>query len=139
MPESSNFPRRLLSLVKKRSPSKTWIKTVGWLSAAVEKLVRMSIQFVHKNERETIHLTFRCGDDGVTRNQLGENTAGSLDTEGKRADIHEKNTTSSFGARKDSTLNSSTISDGFIRVDSLGRFLATEEFLEELLNFGDTS
>ena len=73
------------------------------------------------------------------RNQLGENTAGSLDTEGKRADIHEKNTTSSFGARKDSTLNSGTISDGFIRVDSLGRFLATEEFLEELLNFGDTS
>jgi hypothetical protein len=35
-------------------------------------------------------------------------------------------------------LNSGTVSDGFIRVDSLGRFLATEEFLEELLNFGDT-
>jgi hypothetical protein len=38
MPVSSNLPRRLLSLVRERSPSKTWIKTVGWLSAAVEKI-----------------------------------------------------------------------------------------------------
>uniref|UniRef100_A0A3P8VSV4 TLC domain-containing protein n=1 Tax=Cynoglossus semilaevis TaxID=244447 RepID=A0A3P8VSV4_CYNSE len=30
---SSNLPRRLLSLVMARSPSYTWIKTPGWLSA----------------------------------------------------------------------------------------------------------
>lgn len=35
---SSNLPRWLLSLVIERSPSKTWMSTVGWLSAAVEKL-----------------------------------------------------------------------------------------------------
>src|SRR5271170_2709880 len=38
MPESSNLPRRLLSLVRARSPSKTWIKTPGWLSEKVEKV-----------------------------------------------------------------------------------------------------
>ena len=94
---------------------------------------------VYKNEREIIHLTLPCGDDGVTGNQLCEDTTSSLDTEGKGADIDENNVSSSFGAREDSTLNSGTVSDGLIRVDSLGRFLATEEFLEKLLNFGDTS
>jgi hypothetical protein len=95
---------------------------------------------VQKNIKKTsIHLTLPCGDDGVTRNQLGEDTASSLDTEGKRADIDENNVSSSFGAREDSTLNGGTISDSLIGIDSLGRFLATEELLEELLNFGDTS
>ena len=91
--------------------------------------MRMSILIVPKNERETIHLTLPCGDDGVTRNQLGEDTASSFDTESKRADIDENNVSSSFGTREDSTLNGGTVSDGLIRVDSLGRFLATEEFL----------
>jgi len=35
---SSNLPRRLLFFARERSPSKTWIKTVGLLSAAVEKI-----------------------------------------------------------------------------------------------------
>ena len=73
------------------------------------------------------------------RNQLGEDTASSLDTEGKRANIDKNNVSCSFGAREDSTLNGGTVSDGLIRVDPLGRFLATEELLEELLNFGDMS
>jgi hypothetical protein len=91
------------------------------------------------NEREAIHLTLPCGNDSVTRNQLGEDTASSLDTEGKRADIDENNISSSFSAREDSTLNSGTVSDGLIGIDSLGWFLATKELLEELLNFGNTS
>ena len=89
--------------------------------------------------KQYIHLTLPCGNDGITRNQLREDTASSLDTEGERANIDQNNVSSSFGAREDSTLNSGTISNGFIRVDSLGRLLATEELLEELLNFGDTS
>ncbi|KAI5431745.1 hypothetical protein KIW84_035785 [Lathyrus oleraceus] len=32
IPESSNLPNKLLSLVLVLSPSKTWIKTSGWLS-----------------------------------------------------------------------------------------------------------
>lgn len=94
--------------------------------------------FVHNNEREDIHLTLPCGDDSVTRDQR-ENNASSLDTEGKRADIVENIVSSSFSAREDSTLNSDTVSDGLIGVDCLRRFLATEKFLKELLNFGDTS
>ena len=35
IPDSSNLPNKLLSLVIARSPSKTWIKTPGWLSAYV--------------------------------------------------------------------------------------------------------
>ena len=34
---SSNLPRRLLSFVRARSPSNTWMSTPGWLSAYVEK------------------------------------------------------------------------------------------------------
>ncbi|KAH3687275.1 hypothetical protein WICPIJ_001737 [Wickerhamomyces pijperi] len=35
---NSNLPNLLLSLAMALSPSKTWIKTVGWLSTAVEKI-----------------------------------------------------------------------------------------------------
>ena len=91
-------------------------------------------------ERETgMHLAFPCGDDGVTRNQLGEDTASSLDAEGKRANIDENIFTTSIGTREGPTLNSGTISDGLIRVDSIGKLLTTKELFEEPLNFGDTS
>jgi len=33
IPSRLNFPKRWLSLVIPLSPSKTWIKTPGWLSA----------------------------------------------------------------------------------------------------------
>mmetsp|Transcript_22411 Transcript_22411/g.42738 ORF Transcript_22411/g.42738 Transcript_22411/m.42738 type:complete len:337 (-) Transcript_22411:604-1614(-) len=36
IPDSSNLPKRLLSRVRERSPSNTWIRTPGWLSAYVE-------------------------------------------------------------------------------------------------------
>jgi len=35
IPDSSNLPSRLLSLVMARSPSNTWISTPGWLSEYV--------------------------------------------------------------------------------------------------------
>mmetsp|Transcript_27246 Transcript_27246/g.83987 ORF Transcript_27246/g.83987 Transcript_27246/m.83987 type:complete len:250 (+) Transcript_27246:136-885(+) len=38
MDVSSNLPRRWLSFVMDRSPSKTWISTPGWLSAYVENV-----------------------------------------------------------------------------------------------------
>lgn len=41
-------------------------------------------------------------------------------------------------AREDTVLDSSTIRDGLIRVDALGRLLAAEVFLQELLIFRDT-
>ncbi|KNC26342.1 hypothetical protein FF38_01806 [Lucilia cuprina] len=38
MPVRSNLPNKWLSLVMGRSPSKTWMVTVCWLSEAVEKI-----------------------------------------------------------------------------------------------------
>ena len=109
------------------------VSSSGEASADVNSIVR-------KSERVTrIHLTLPCGDDGVTSNQLGEDTASSLDTEGKRANIDESIKTRIFGVKEGSTLNGGTVSDDLIRVDSLGRFLTTEELFEQLLNFGDTS
>lgn len=36
-------------------------------------------------------------------------------------------------------MDGGTVGNGLIGVDTLGRLLATEELLEELLNLGDTS
>ena len=139
MLESSNLPRRLLSLVKERSPSKTWIKTVGWLSAAVEKLLKSSQHtWSRRTQRISLHLALFGGNDGVTRNQLGKDTTGGLDTERKGADIDENDTRGSFGSREDSALDGGTIGHCLIGVDTFRRFF-TEELLEELLNLGDTS
>jgi hypothetical protein len=38
MPERLDSPSLLLSLVRERSPSKTWMVTAGWLSLYVEKV-----------------------------------------------------------------------------------------------------
>jgi hypothetical protein len=109
------------------------VSSSGEASADVNSIVQKS------GSVTSIHLTLPCGEDGVTRNQLGEDTASSLDTEGKRVKFDESIKTRFFGAREGSTLNGGTVSDDLIRVDSLGRFLTTEELFEQLLNFGDTS
>ena len=47
MPESSKVPRFLFCCAISRSPWKTWISTLGWLSSAVEntseRLVGMAV------------------------------------------------------------------------------------------------
>lgn len=139
MPVSSNLPSRLLSLVIERSPSKTWINTVGWLSAAVEKLTDSKLNEVAEQLTEHLHLRLLSRDDSVAGNQLGHDTTGSLDTESKRADINKDDVFSVGLAGKDSTLDSRTVSNSLIRVNSLGRLLATKVFLKKLLHLGDTS
>jgi hypothetical protein len=126
-------------LVSERSPSKTWIRTVGWLSAAVEKLRLISIGKIEERKKSDVHLALAGGDDGVTGDELGEDSAGGLDTEGQGADIDEDDVSGAFGAGEDTTLDGSTVGDGLIGVDSLGRLLAAEVLLEELLDLGDTS
>ncbi|KAF5326355.1 hypothetical protein D9611_000923 [Ephemerocybe angulata] len=78
------------------------------------------------------------GDDGVTGDELGEDTTGGLDTEGEGADIDEDDISGSLSSREDTTLDGSTVGDGLIGVDSLGGLLAVEVLLEELLDLGDT-
>lgn len=76
-------------------------------------------------------------DSGVAGNQLGHDSTGGLDTEGKRVDIHEDDATSTFLTGEDTSLNSGTESNSLIRVDTL-RSLLVEEVLNKLLNLGDT-
>jgi hypothetical protein len=71
--------------------------------------------------------------------ELGEDTAGSLDTDSKRANVDEEEFFSACFAGEDTSLNGSTVCYSFIGVDALGGFLAAEELLEELLDLGDTS
>jgi hypothetical protein len=72
----------------------------GLVVSSSRKASRDVNSIVHKNEKGTgIHLTLPRGDDRVTRNQFGEDTTSSLDTEGKRADIDQNNVSSSFGTR----------------------------------------
>jgi hypothetical protein len=59
-------------------------------------------------------------------------------TKGQRTDINEKNTLGSLLTRENTTLNSGTVGNGLIGVDSLGRLLAVEVILEELLDLGDS-
>jgi hypothetical protein len=85
------------------------------------------------------HLRLACRDNSVAGNELGEDTTGSLDTEGKCGDVDEDDILSAFLPREDTTLNSSTICNSLIWIDALGRLFATEEFPEKLLDLGYTS
>ena len=83
-------------------------------------------------------LALAGGDNGVTGDELGHDTAGGFDTESERVDVNEDDITQALVTSEDTTLNGSTISDGLIRVDTLGRLLP-EVLLEELLDLGNTS
>ena len=76
------------------------------------------------------------GNDGVTRNEFGENATSCLDTESERVNIGEDNAGGLFGSRKNTSLDSSTAGNGLIKIRWL---LASKVPLEELLNLGDTS
>jgi hypothetical protein len=84
-------------------------------------------------------LGLASGDDRVAGDELGEDTASGLDTEGERVDIDEQDTVRETTlARENATLNCSTIRNRLVGVDRLRGLLAAEEFLDELLDLGDT-
>ena len=83
-------------------------------------------------------LTLAGGDDSVTGDEFGHDTASGFDTEGEGVDIDEDDITQALVAGKDTTLNGGTIGNGLIGVNTLGRLLS-EVLLEKLLNLGDTS
>ena len=80
------------------------------------------------------------GDDGTTLDDGCHDTSDSLDTEGQRSDIDEKNILGLLvGLSSENTaLDGSTVSDSLIWVDASVRFLAVEEVLDELLDLRDT-
>ena len=85
-----------------------------------------------------LHLALFGRNDRITRDQFGKDTTSGLNTERERVDIDKDNITQALVAGEDTTLNGSTVGDGLIGVDTLGRLLP-KVLLEELLDLGDTS
>lgn len=85
-----------------------------------------------------LHLALFGRNDRITRDQFGKDTTSGLNTERKGADIDENDAARSLGAGKDSTLDSGTIGNCLVGIDTFGRFFA-KELLKELLNLGNTS
>jgi len=83
-------------------------------------------------------LALASRDDGITGDELGQDTTGGLDTEGEGINVSEDDIAQALIASEDSTLNGSTIGDSLIGVDTFGRHLS-EVLLEELLELVDTS
>ncbi|CAA6656821.1 unnamed protein product [Spirodela intermedia] len=112
MPDSSNLPSRLLSLVRVRSPSYTWMSTPGWLSEYVEKtcsffvgivvFLGISTVITPPAQQEVLHLL------------------ASL-------------------AAEDGRLHGGSVRHRLVGVDALAQFLPVEEILQELLHLGDSS
>ena len=80
------------------------------------------------------------GNAGVTGNEDGHDTTGSLNTLGKRGDIEEEEVLDLLTALtgEDSSLDGSTVGDSLIWVDGSVELLAVEEVLEHALDLGDT-
>jgi len=83
-------------------------------------------------------LALAGGDDGVSGDEFGHNTASGLDTESEGVNVDENDVAQTFVSSEDTTLNGSTIGNSFIRVNTLGGLLS-KVLLEELLNLGDAS
>ena len=134
---SSNLPRRVLSLVIAAGQ--------GYqldLMTCHAQLTSLSLEYLDEysrlvvsGSREDLRLLGR--DDSVARDELGHDTAVSLDTEGEWADIDQDHILKTLFASKNTTLDGSTVSDSLIGVDTLRRLLAVEVLLEELLDSRD--
>merc|ERR1719259_1622402 len=79
------------------------------------------------------------GDDGVTGDQLGHHTSNSFNSKGEGVHIQKNEVTGVFLSRQDTSLHSSSVCDSLIRVDASGWLLSIEEFLDKLLDLGNTS
>jgi len=82
--------------------------------------------------REDLALLSR--DDGVARDDGGEDSAGSFNAKGERVDIEEENVPkAALDTCEDTTLNGSAIGDCLIGVNAFEWFFP-EVILQELLN-----
>jgi len=79
-------------------------------------------------------------DNGTSWNNFGHNTSYCLNTESKWSNINKKKVLGVFGlfSSEDTTLDSSTISNGLIWVDTSVWFLSVEEVLDKLLDLWDS-
>lgn len=81
-----------------------------------------------------------AGDNSSTGDDFGHNTSNGLYAEGKGSHINEQKIFGLFGglATENTTLNSSTVSNSLVGVNTTVGFLSVEEFFDKRLNLGDT-
>ena len=118
------------------------------LAEQVVVLGASTISFVHLNKHTRLVVResgedFRLygGNSGVTLDERGHDTSGSLDTEGNRGNVEEEKVSSLLRGvtGKDGSLDGSTIGNSLIRVDTLVRLLAVEEVGNKFDDTGNTS
>lgn len=83
------------------------------------------------------HVQLARRDDSVMGDELSHDAAGGFDTKRERTDIDEGDVTKVLATGKYTTLDSGTVHDGRVVVDTF-RGLAPEVFLQELLYLRDT-
>ena len=76
----------------------------------------------------------------VTLNKFGHDTTSSLNTSGEGNNVEEEQILHSLGlvTIENGSLDSSTVGDSLIRVDSLVESFTVEEVRKHFLDFGDT-
>ena len=80
------------------------------------------------------HLRLAHRNDSAAGNKLGEDAPGCLNSKSQRSDINQDNVFGTLFTGQNTTLDSSTIGNSLIGVDTLRGFLA-EVLLQKLLNF----
>ena len=117
------------------------MRTVGWLSAAVEKiwdfLVGMTVLRAMSLVKTPPVVSIPACARIVSCGQSNDERMGR--TEGEGAHVDEDDVSESLLSGKDTSLNGSSVGDGLVGVDSLRGLLAVKVLLEELLDLGDTS
>lgn len=127
----------------------TWrkdVRDVGELELAEVIVVlchtSFAFEYLDQNHRLVVgsggeDLALLGGNGGTTLDEVSHDSTSGLDTESKRVDVHEDDTTSSLVTGENTTLNGSTESDSLIGVDILASLLS-EVLLEHSLNLRDT-
>mmetsp|Transcript_20089 Transcript_20089/g.17214 ORF Transcript_20089/g.17214 Transcript_20089/m.17214 type:complete len:181 (-) Transcript_20089:931-1473(-) len=80
-------------------------------------------------------------DNSGSGDNLSHDSTNSFNTKGQRSSVNKENLLASLsfiGTTKDTTLNSSTIGDGFIGVNTSVWLFTVEEVLDQFLDLGDT-
>ena len=103
----------------------------------------MAFSFVNLNDNNGlvvgVGLGLLGGNRSVPLDQAGDDPAGCLDSKGERSDVKEKKVGDGLAgvAGEDGSLNSRSVSDGFIGVNRAVELLSVKEVLEQLLDLGD--
>nr|GMC80841.1 NAD-specific glutamate dehydrogenase [Ipomoea batatas] len=107
-----------------------------------------SLTFIDLNQHTRLvirvgreNLLFLGGDGSVSWDQNSHDTTSSFKTKRKWGDIQKQQVLDLLItlATQDSSLHSSTIGNGFIRIDALAELLTIEEVLQQLLDLGNSS